>query len=489
MACYPKHQLFNGARPAWSNILVFNAPEGHVTEVSSYGLEDDQEIPLLVKSEIGEYVPYLVDGRQVVLTSDNFSIVVEDGKTYKLDVSSIADNDDNVRVVSNSVVNSPLNVISSTEANFTPSSGGPAIPVEVIRYNNIDAPVVYELGTGRIIYNPQGTFTLGDGSTWVPPIGTEGQVLGYDENGNLIAMDIPGGGGGDLPAHSNYQLLQTRTGDPMFGKIRLGHFDHPVPIPDATHLIPYVTTMVNKENAMFSWTTGSFNPDPFAIAIRTGTPNGGRLKAASAIENNDVLTLGQFSSFVAPVYVVSNKPEVGNSNCMAIMPGAWAGHANPGANQGGSIAFGGIAEVNGLHCYAFGALSKVGPANEDGSFSRTTTGLQHSGAFGGATQVTVNNGWAFGARAKVYAVNSVSLGSDSETSDPNSVSVGNLTLRRRIINVAEAVNANDAVIKSQLDAVAETIPELSVFDTEAEATAWVGSNPRRIGLVRRIGGI
>lgn len=80
-------------------------------------------------------------------------------------------------------------------------------------------------------------------------------------------------------------------------------------------------------------------------------------------------------------------------------------------------------------------------------------------AIGGASEVEQRFGVAIGPYAKVRsgAVNSVALGSYSEALEQNVVSVGDLTLKRRIVNVANGRNANDAATVGQLRGALATL--------------------------------
>ncbi len=53
-------------------------------------------------------------------------------------------------------------------------------------------------------------------------------------------------------------------------------------------------------------------------------------------------------------------------------------------------------------------------------------------------------------------VNGVALGADSEVV-ADAISVGSSALQRRIVNVAEGTDSNDAITKSQLDAAIQTL--------------------------------
>ena len=76
---------------------------------------------------------------------------------------------------------------------------------------------------------------------------------------------------------------------------------------------------------------------------------------------------------------------------------------------------------------------------------------------GGSSNVVIGDTAKTGANVS----NSVSLGKASLASESDTVSVGNSTLStptyRRVVNVADAVNAHDAVTKQQLDAVSNAL--------------------------------
>ncbi|WIM82423.1 YadA-like family protein [Gallibacterium anatis] len=86
--------------------------------------------------------------------------------------------------------------------------------------------------------------------------------------------------------------------------------------------------------------------------------------------------------------------------------------------------------------------------------SSTSSGVW-STAVGPGSKATKNLSTAIGGQAQANGDMSVALGAQSKvkSGDGNVVSVGNDNLKRKIINVANGVNANDAVNKSQLDAV------------------------------------
>lgn len=72
---------------------------------------------------------------------------------------------------------------------------------------------------------------------------------------------------------------------------------------------------------------------------------------------------------------------------------------------------------------------------------------------GGRSMATGDYSAALGFAARATAENSVALGANSIADQANTVSVGSAASRRRLTNIADGINANDAVNYSQLRAV------------------------------------
>ena len=112
-------------------------------------------------------------------------------------------------------------------------------------------------------------------------------------------------------------------------------------------------------------------------------------------------------------------------------------------------------------------------ADQQGSYVVSVFGQKNTitnasaAVFGNNNNVTGNNGTAVGSNnivsgasglalgysAQATATNAVALGSGSIADEADTVSVGSAASRRRITNVADGINANDAVNYSQLRAV------------------------------------
>ena len=83
----------------------------------------------------------------------------------------------------------------------------------------------------------------------------------------------------------------------------------------------------------------------------------------------------------------------------------------------------------------------------------------NSSAFGSQAKVVANKSVAVGQGARVLAENSVALGQGSvvDKGEINTVSVGNATTKRRVTNVADGINAHDAVNVKQLNEVKSSV--------------------------------
>lgn len=133
---------------------------------------------------------------------------------------------------------------------------------------------------------------------------------------------------------------------------------------------------------------------------------------------------------------LGNEAKASNTNTIAIGKSSSASNIN-------SIAIGDSSKTTGSWGGALGPNSKT---NTDWSVS-----------LGGNSEVNSSWSTALGYMASVDKNGgmSVALGAQSKvkSGDGDVVSVGNDNLKRKIINVANGVNANDAVNKSQLDVV------------------------------------
>ena len=130
------------------------------------------------------------------------------------------------------------------------------------------------------------------------------------------------------------------------------------------------------------------------------------------------------------------------------------GH-NAVASGNHSVAYGAYSSASGHESVAVGKKTAASGASAVAIGRDSTSSGVWSTAVGPGSQATKNWSTAIGGQAQANGDMSVALGAQSKVNsdDGNVVSVGNDNLKRKIINVANGVNANDAVNKSQLDAV------------------------------------
>jgi autotransporter adhesin len=120
------------------------------------------------------------------------------------------------------------------------------------------------------------------------------------------------------------------------------------------------------------------------------------------------------------------------------------------ATGGGSSAIGLGSRASGNDSAAYGEFSNAsGPSSiAMGLFSKASA--SDSMAMGKSSVTNANAAVALGAGAKATKKKAVALGADSVANDANTVSIGSNSLKRRIVNLAPGVAANDAATVGQL---------------------------------------
>lgn len=201
-----------------------------------------------------------------------------------------------------------------------------------------------------------------------------------------------------------------------------------------------------------------------AVALGQGQQATGN--GAVAIGDPNVAT-GQGAVAIGADNTATGKGAValGNRN-VATGPGAVAIGSDSTASRIGNVALGFNAEATGAGASALGSntiasatnSTAVGYGAEASGANALAVGYQSSATGGSSTAIGTNasasavNSSAFGLGASATAQNSVALGQGSVANQVNTVSVGAAGAERRVVNVAAAVNATDAVNKGQFDA-------------------------------------
>jgi autotransporter adhesin len=178
--------------------------------------------------------------------------------------------------------------------------------------------------------------------------------------------------------------------------------------------------------------SSSFLAGPWSMAIGNGI-NGGSTSAKAT--GSYAIAIGQGGG--------ANFTPAGGSQIQlkgALAPGflSMAIGTASNATGGGGIAIGPGSKASANDSTAFGEFSE---ANGEGSVAI------------GLFSATFNKfALAFGRGARATKTGSVAIGYNSLANQPNMVSVGSATIKRRIANVANAVDPGDAVNLAQLQA-------------------------------------
>lgn len=127
------------------------------------------------------------------------------------------------------------------------------------------------------------------------------------------------------------------------------------------------------------------------------------------------------------------------------------------ANGPSATAVGARAESLGVNSSAFGAGASA--SNGGTAIGSNTSATTHGSAFGSGSSVTGARGTAMGAMAKADADDCIALGSFSECTSSDEVSVGNAGygISRRVTNLANGINDTDAASVGQLRTIATAI--------------------------------
>jgi autotransporter adhesin len=133
-----------------------------------------------------------------------------------------------------------------------------------------------------------------------------------------------------------------------------------------------------------------------------------------------------------------------------------SGH-NAQATGKRSTATGTNAQATGFDSTATGVSARATGVESTATGQFSQAAGDGSTATGRAAQATATGSTAIGAQSRATATNSVALGRNSVADEANTVSVGSPGRRRRITNVADGVNAFDAVNVRQLNTVQAAI--------------------------------
>ncbi|ALL65742.1 cell surface protein [Paraburkholderia caribensis MBA4] len=230
-----------------------------------------------------------------------------------------------------------------------------------------------------------------------------------------------------------------------------------------------------------------------AVAISVGTMVGAP-QAARAAPVTDYIAVSNNVMTGAPTTAANtlNTMAVGPSanawgdNALAV--GAGAGAARTGSTAVGSlsaalavnsavIGYGASTGFNADRAVSIGYMAAADGSDSLGLGSFSVAGGQRSLAFGfnAFTGSTAADSLALGSNSVVLVDNAVALGANAKADRANTVSVGNATLQRQIVNVAAGTANTDAVNVGQLrDAVSSGLADAVMYDSPAHDAVTLG---------------
>ncbi|HDU8082201.1 TPA: YadA-like family protein [Escherichia coli] len=178
----------------------------------------------------------------------------------------------------------------------------------------------------------------------------------------------------------------------------------------------------------------------------------GRLSAANAA---NAIAMGAESKAAENATAVGTNAEANGLNSIALGSGSIADVDNTIAlgNQSQAVAAGAI---------AIGQGNKADGANVIALGNGSITGGVNAIALGQGSYAGLENGTAIGAQASAQGKNSVALGAGSVATDADTVSVGNTTAQRQIVNMAAgdiSTTSTDAINGSQLYAISKSVAD------------------------------
>nr|WP_322107576.1 YadA-like family protein [Burkholderia anthina] len=141
--------------------------------------------------------------------------------------------------------------------------------------------------------------------------------------------------------------------------------------------------------------------------------------------------------------------------------GSGGGIGGPGTGGPGSIVVGDGSAASGSNGSAIGqgsvATGENGTAVGQGSAASGSNGT----AIGQGSNASGDNSMAIGQGSSATGTGSVAIGQGSVATEANTVSFGNGTAEgnRRLVNIADGINASDAATKGQLDRAMESVDQ------------------------------
>ena len=235
----------------------------------------------------------------------------------------------------------------------------------------------------------------------------------------------------------------------------------------------------------------------------TDAVNYGQIRGAfvDVSYSGNVLTLTQVNGGTKTVNISSGGEASElvhkGSNASAVMIGK-----NTEATGQDALAFGNSSKANASEAVAVGYNNTVTGEKSTAVGNNNTVSGARSGAFGDPNNVTGSGSYAFGNdntisgnntfvmgnNVTATSNNAVILGHGSADGGDNTVSVGSATLKRRIVNVANAAADTDAVNLGQVNALLGTSGTGAAFYALKDEVAGIHSKVERLGTrINKVG--
>jgi len=153
------------------------------------------------------------------------------------------------------------------------------------------------------------------------------------------------------------------------------------------------------------------------------------------------------------------------------------------ATGGSAVAAGMGASASGAQSSALGDFSTASAPQTTALGYSANASASNATALGANSQASGVNSTAIGANAMALADNSVAIGANSVATDPNTVSFGNAAAGqyRRLVNIADGIDAHDAVNMSQLTTFANEVNQN--FDNVCNSINKLGNRLDAVGAM------
>nr|WP_321950245.1 YadA-like family protein [Burkholderia cenocepacia] len=204
-----------------------------------------------------------------------------------------------------------------------------------------------------------------------------------------------------------------------------------------------------------------------------GTPNFGSVtlggigaapvvltNVADGVNRYDAVNFGQLSALNDKFSDLDGRVGSLEQNAGGNGPGTPGdGSGTPGTGGPGSLVVGDGADASGANSSAIGQGAVASGENGTALGQGSAASGSNSSAVGQGAVASGENSTSLGQGASATASGSVAIGQGSVATEANTVSFGNGTEEgnRRLVNIADGINASDAATKGQLDRAMESV--------------------------------